>query len=160
MNKPRLFSLSYEGTSRTQGMSVCFLGCPRMEVEFSQEKTQASLGLNSWFLTCFFFPVPKGNGWIASLSFFNLHDRYLIFSNLLFLQDTFLFLWIFYFFDTHTHLVFFGLGVQWVALCGVPAWVWPHARPSPTENPDGDLFYLFSSPGKFEGFWQTTNLTR
>ena len=63
MNKPRLFSLSYEGTSRTQGMNVCFfLGCPRMEVEFSQEKTQASLGLNSWFLTCFFFPVPKGNG--------------------------------------------------------------------------------------------------
>ena len=29
MNKPRLFSLSYEGTSRTQGMSVCFFGMPK-----------------------------------------------------------------------------------------------------------------------------------
>lgn len=160
MNKPRLFPFLMREQVGLKGWACVFWDAQEWKWNFPRKRLKQVLAWIAGFLHVFFFPVPKGNGWIASLSFFNLHDRYLIFSNLLFLQDTFLFLWIFYFFDTHTHLVFFGLGVQWVALCGVPAWVWPHARPSPTENPDGDLFYLFSSPGKFEGFWQTTNLTR
>ena len=75
-----------------------------MEVEFSQEKTQASLGLNSWFLTCFFFPFQK--------EMVELHRcHFLIFMigisssvTCYFYRIRFFFCGSSNFFDTHTHI--------------------------------------------------------